>query len=150
MQVTHFYRVHYQDLEAYLARVYRMQGYDFRLATGATPGMCPEYIVLGELPPAANARQQADNIRRGRRTRNLGLILNVLCIDGFIPEGKYVIDNHDRVPPITVYTQLVRRIGDPADRRCVEFRQKNKTDKHFLERAATVDRLVVRLQEKSN
>ena len=39
------YRVKQRHLEAYLASVYRMDSFDFLLAAGATPGMCPEYLV---------------------------------------------------------------------------------------------------------
>ena len=81
------YRVKQRHLEAFLARVYRMDGFDFLLAAEATPGMCPEYLVSPALPPAIGARQEADRIRQGHRTRNVGLILNVLCLDGFIPPG---------------------------------------------------------------
>jgi len=36
--------------------------------------------------------------------RKLGLILNVLCVDGFIPKGKYVIDTSAPPNPIVRYT----------------------------------------------
>ena len=49
------YRVKQRHLEAYLAKVYRMDDFDFLLAAGATPGMCPEYLVSPALPPAWNA-----------------------------------------------------------------------------------------------
>ena len=86
------FRVHYRRLEEYLAKVYRMDGFDFLRATGAGPGLVPEYAVSPALPSAHDAARQADSIRAGRRTQNVGLILNVLCIDGYIPPGKYVID----------------------------------------------------------
>lgn len=92
MEVAYLCRVHYLGLQAYLAKVYKMKGYNVLFAVGVTNGMCPEYIVNGEMPPASNIGQQIDNIRRGRPTRNLSLILNVLCADGFIGKGKYIID----------------------------------------------------------
>jgi hypothetical protein len=96
MQVTHLCRIHYIDLQAYLAAVYKMKGYNILFAVGITHGMLPEYIVTGALPSATNIKQQSDNIRRGRPTRNLHLILNVLCADGFIGKGKYIIDTTPR------------------------------------------------------
>jgi hypothetical protein len=81
------FRVHYRRLEEYLAKVYRMEGFDFLLASGAAPGLVPEYGVNAALPPSEDAWRRADAIRAGRRTRDVPLILNVLCIDGFIPAG---------------------------------------------------------------
>ena len=96
MSVAHVCRVHYLDLQEYLDKVYRMRGYDVLFALGLTNGMFPEFIVTGKMPPAWNIAEQADNIRRGRPTKNLGLILNVLCADGFIGKGKYIIDTSMR------------------------------------------------------
>jgi len=86
------FRVHYRRLEEYLAAVYRMEGFDFLLASGAVPGLVPEYAVSPTLPLSEDARRRADAIRAGRRTRDVALILNVLCLDGYIPAGKYIID----------------------------------------------------------
>jgi len=61
------YRVKQRHLEAYLTKVYRMDAFDFLLAAGVTPGMCPEYLVSPAMPPAASALQEADRIRRGYR-----------------------------------------------------------------------------------
>ena len=101
------YRVKQRHLEAYLAKVYRMDDFDFLLAAGATPGMCPEYLVSPALPPACGAQQEADRIRRGHRSRNVALILNVLCLDGYIPAGRYTIDTHPEPPPGQVYRALL-------------------------------------------
>ncbi len=86
------FRVHYRRLEEYLATVYRMECFDFLMASGAAPGLVPEYVVRPKLPPSSDSERQADVIRAGRRTRNVALILNVLCLDGFIPPGKYISD----------------------------------------------------------
>ena len=96
MTVAQVCRVHYLDLQTYLAKVYRMQKYNILFSLGITPGMYPEFIVTGRMPPVANLGQQIDDIRRGRPTKNLGLILNVLCADGFIGKGKYIIDTSTR------------------------------------------------------
>ncbi len=96
MTVAQVCRVHYLDLQAYLSTVYKMRGYKIFFALGITPGMYPEFIVTGKMPPVANIGQQIDDIRRGRLTKNLGLILNVLCADGFIGKGKYIIDTSTR------------------------------------------------------
>ena len=89
------YRVKQRHLEAYLAKVYRMDGFDFVLATGATPGMCPEYLVSPALPPAISAQQEADRIRQGRRTRNVGLDPQ-RALPGRLHPGRAV---HHRHPP---------------------------------------------------
>lgn len=101
------FRVHYRRLEEYLAAVYRIEGFDFLLASGAVPGLVPEYAVSPTLPPSEDARRRADAIRAGRRTRDVALILNVLCLDGFIPAGKYIIDTRPEVANITPLARSV-------------------------------------------
>jgi len=140
MQITYECRVHHQDLEAFLAQVYGTVGYDVLRATGVSRGMIPEFIVTGTLPPATNIEQQADAIRRGRRTQNLHLVLNVLCQDGFIPAGKYVIDTTKRESPIVVYTRLLNTTHDPNHPRCLAFKRKHQGNTQFMKRAAILDR----------
>ena len=137
------FRVHYRRLEEYLAKVYRMEGFDFLLASGAVPGLVPEYAVSPALPPAEDARQRADTIRAGRRTRDVALILNVLCLDGFIPPGKYIIDTRPEPSPIDQYRALLRRIGTPESEECRAFRRAHQGDKAFIRLAAEIDTQVL-------
>jgi hypothetical protein len=136
------YRVKQRHLEAYLAKVYRMDGFDFLLAAGATPGMCPEYRVSPALPPAWSAQQEADRIRRGHPLRNVGLILNVLCLDGCIPAGQYTIDTHPEPPPGQVYRALLMKTADPKHPDCVGFKRAHRQDKPFTQLAAQMDKAV--------
>lgn len=137
------FRVHYRRLEEYLAKVYRMEGFDFLLASGAVPGLVPEYAVCPALPPAEDARRRADAIRAGRRTRDVPLILSVLCLDGLIPAGKYVIDTRPEPPPIDQYRALLRRTGTPESEECRAFRQARQGDKAFIRLAAEIDTQVL-------
>ena len=147
MRVTMCCRVHYLDLQVYLARVYRMRNYDLLKATGITNGMFPEYLVTGILPEAKNINQQTDNIRRGRRTRQLGLVLDVLCTDGFIPVGKYVIDTTLPPDPFLVYTRLIDEHQDPNHTECVAFRKQHRSPE-FQRRAKILDKLTLEFREK--
>ena len=147
MTVTFQCRVHYLDLQAYLARVYRMRDYDILRATGITHGLYPEYIVTGIMPPATNIGQQTDNIRRGRRSQNLGLILNVLCVDGFIPKGKYVIDTTAQADPFAVYTALINEHQDPNHRKCVAFKRRHRAPE-LQRRMKVLDKLVVEYKQQ--
>lgn len=142
MMVSKEFRVHYLDLQAYLAKVLRMDDYDLLRATGITHGLFPEYLVTGLMPPASNIGQQTDNIRRGRRTRDLGLVLNVLCLDGFIPRGKYVIDTTVVPVPIIVYTSLMNRHLNPNHPECVAFKKKHRSQE-FQRRAKILDKLTL-------
>jgi hypothetical protein len=137
------YRVRQRHLEAYLATVYRMDEFDFLMAAGATPGMCVEYAVSPTLPPAGTAVDQADRIRRGRRTRNVGLILNVLCLDGYIPAGKYIIDTRPEPPPAQVYRALLIETRNPNDPRCAAFRREHRDHRAFTQLAAQMDKAVL-------
>ena len=119
------YRVKQRHLEAYLAR-----------STGWTtstscwrPG--PRRACARNTSSARRCRQpanaqEADRIRRGHRTRNVALILNVLCIDGYIPAGQYIIDTHPEPPPGQVYRALLIETGDPNDPRCVAFKREHR------------------------
>lgn len=138
------FRVHYRRLEEYLAKVYRMEGFDFLLASGAAPGLVPEYAVSPALPPAEDARRRADAIRAGRRTRDVPLILNVLCLDGFIPAGKYIIDTRPEKPPIENYQALLRKTGNPLSAECVAFRDAHRQDRVFTRVAAEIDTTVLK------
>jgi hypothetical protein len=142
------YRVKQRHLEAYLAKVYRMEDFDFLLAAGATPGMCPEYLVSPALPPAFGATHEADRIRRGHRSRNVPLILNVLCADGFIPAGRYTIDTHPEPPPAQVYRALLMKTGDPDHPECVAFRREHRRNRAFTQLAAQMDKAVLEAQRE--
>jgi hypothetical protein len=126
-----------------------MRDYDVRLATGARGGMVPEFTVTGELPPAANMCQQTDNIRRGRLTRDLGLILNVLCVDGFIPVGTYTIDTTEDQTPIHTYSELLNRNYDPLHPACISLKEKHKHDKDFMRLAKELERLVLEAKRQA-
>jgi len=149
MLVSFCCRVHFRELEAYLAKVYKMRDYDVRLATGARGGMVPEFTVTGELPPAANMVQQTDNIRRGRRTRDLGLILNVLCVDGFIPIGTYTIDTTEDLTPINTYAELLNHTHNPLDPACIALKEKHKHDQDFMKRAKALELLVLEAKRQA-
>ena len=133
------FRVHYRRLEEYLVKVYRMEGFDFLLASGAAPGLVPEYAVNGALPPSDDARRRADAIRAGRRTRDVALILNVLCLDGCIPAGKYIIDTRPEPAVPDQYRLLLRQTGTPESEECRAFRHAHQDDKAFIRLAAEID-----------
>jgi hypothetical protein len=140
------YRVHYTALEEYLVKVYQMREYDFLVAAGCVPGTVPQYEVRGELPPAWDGAAQANRIRAGQRTRNVALILNVLCIDGFIPAGTYIIDTKPRPAPIELYRRLLYKTRDPHHAECVQFRQTHR-EPEFQEQASLLDKAVLEWQK---
>lgn len=142
------YRIHYEDLQEYLLKVFRME-IDVLAALRIPNGMFPEIIVTGRMPPAWNARQQADNIRRGRPCRNLGLILDVLCLDGFIPAGKYILDTHARQKPIDRYRETLQRVGDPLHQDCLALKEKYHGDRQFRQQAQLMDKAVLAYRRQS-
>ena len=149
MRMTPTCRVHFKDLEAYLAKVYRMQDYDIHRATGARADMAPEFIITGIPPTLNNLKQQMDNIRRGRKTRSVGLILNVLCIDGFIPVGKYVIDMTERVKPLDKYRKALYQTQDPLSDECLKIREKHKGDRKFIQQIAVLNKRISEIKTES-
>jgi hypothetical protein len=136
------FRVKARHLEDYLYEVYRMGEFDFLLAAGLKAGECPEYIVQAALPAAHEGPRRANEIRSGRRTKNVALILNVLCLDGYIPAGKYIIDTHREARPIDVYTSLMKTRLDVLDPDCVAFKNAHRKNKTFMAQAAVVDKMV--------
>jgi hypothetical protein len=141
LQVMHlpFYRVKMSHLEMFLAKVYHLDDFSFLIATGVTPGVCPEYTVQPALPNTWNAREVADKIRKGRRTNNMALIFNMLCLDGYIPAGHYVVDTKPEPPPIQTYRDLLMRTENPDHQACVAFKQEHSRDKEFKRMAGYLD-----------
>ncbi|MBX7133796.1 MAG: hypothetical protein K1X67_14070 [Fimbriimonadaceae bacterium] len=84
------FRVKQKHLEAYITSIYRFE-FDFLIATSQVAGMMIEFQVDGVIPSEAWAAR-AHELRCGKRTRDVRLILNVLAHDEFIPTGRYVID----------------------------------------------------------
>ncbi len=148
MSVLAMFRVNYRDLEKYLKLVYKMGGYSVKTATGTRGGGTPEIDVTGSLPAVANICQLIDNIRLGRRTRNLGLILDLLCKDGFIPAGKYIIDTNEIKSPIDTYAYLLNDTQDCLNPRCLAFKEEFNDDANFLKRATVLDSKLLRHQEE--
>jgi hypothetical protein len=141
MTMTPTYRIHYEDLEAFLLEVFRFE-FDVMNTLGITHGMFPEFAVFNRMPPAWNARQQADNVRRGRRCQNLPLILAVLCVDGFIPAGHYVLDTTERQSTMDRYRAILQVTDGPMHRDCRAFRAKHAKDKQFRQYADGLDKAV--------
>jgi len=148
MFVTPICRVHFRDLQEYLATVYKMVGYDIQRMTGASADMTPEFNVTGTLPDTPNIWQQIDRIRRGHKGRNLRLIMELLCKDGFIPAGKYIIDMTPGPVPLDVYRDALYRTGDPLDVECMRIKETNKGDRDFVKQAAMLDEKVTEYQTK--
>jgi len=148
MEVSLTCRVHFKDLQDYLFLVYKLRGYDIQQAVGAGRLMTPEFIVTGDMPNTPNLWQQIDNIRRGRSERNLGLILNLLCKDGFIPKGKYVIDMTPGPSPLDSYRDALHKTSDPLSVECLKIKETNKGDRDFVKAAAMLDKRVAEYQSK--
>lgn len=140
MEQLAVFRVHYENLEQYIEKVYGFD-FDFLMATGGAQGICPDYIVDGRLPETSGWIQQAAELRSGRRTRNVVLILAILCQDGYIPRGKYTVNTHAVPNLIGTYTGILNRVDDPNDKECLLFKSIHSSDKKFLERARTLDNL---------
>ena len=72
----------------------------------------------------------------------MSLILNVLCIDGYIPAGKYIIDTRPEPTPIEQYRALLRKTGTPESEECRAFRRTRQSDKTFIRLAAEINTAV--------
>lgn len=130
------FRVHFQDLEHYIQKVYGFE-FDLLYATGCTPDMCPEYQITGSLPSSIS--KQVRDLKLGKRTRNLSLILNVLAKDEYIPAGKYIIDTHKKPKLIDVYHNLLLRVRDPSLAECLKFKEDHKDNRQLMDQINIMD-----------
>jgi len=137
------FRVHYRTLEAYLCRVLHFPDYDFLLATGTVPGLVPEFNVGPTI--SDNRIRRANAARQGQRTHDVDLLLALLCHDGYIPAGKYIIDTRPEKPAIEVYKALLQATGTPEAEECRDFRLTHCHDRHFVQLAATIDTQILEL-----
>lgn len=136
------FRVKMADFEDFLHQAYGTEEFEFLVAAGIVAGECPEYIVRASIPEAHDYQRKADHIRNGGFSRNIPLILNVLCIDGLIPVGKYTIDTHPQPTTIAVYTALMKVKLDGNDPDCIAFKRAYRHDGEFLKRAERLDKAV--------
>ena len=142
------YRVRQRHLEEYLTSVYQMMGFDFLIATGGIAGTTFEYAVQAALPPSPDAARLAIAIRRGHRTQNVALILNLLCLDGYIPAGRYFIDTRPEAPAIQQYQALLQQTGDPLAASCQAFKDARRQDKLFTQQAGHLDKIVFEMRKE--
>ena len=131
------FRVHFEDLEAYIKLVF---GFDFEYleSTGTVAGQVAEYAVSGELP-SVEWQRKADQVRAGRRTRELRVILAVLAADGYIAKGQYIVSTHRRPTPIEVYTHALQQTRSVDSDLCQQVKAKFAGDPVFMQRAKVLD-----------
>jgi hypothetical protein len=140
------YRVKMKALIDYLYQVFHIEHYNFLRCAGVVPGQCPEYYVKAAVPE--NLEQKAQALRDGHFCSNVPLILNVLCLDGYIPSGRYIIDTHPAPPPIDIYTSLMKKRLDASHPECAAFKKANSRNKTFMAQAAVIDKMIKEATEQ--
>ncbi len=148
MTTVPVYIINCRDLEVYLQTVFKMDEYSVESATGARADMTPEFNVTGHLPGVSNIGQLVNNIRRGRRTRNLELILDILCQDGFIPAGKYIISMAEVPSPIEKYTEVLNKSQDYLHPACIAIKEENRGNVEFNRQVKLLDNGLLKHQER--
>ena len=148
MQIISTCRVHYKDLEVYLCKVFRMKHCDVLSITGSRGAMTPEIVVDGVIRDIGNLGQQLVDIRGGRQIRNLSLALNLLCKDGFIPKGLYIVDTTPLEKPIELYRRALNRVHTSFDAECLRIKNKNRKDARFMRQATLLDTKLIALQKE--
>jgi hypothetical protein len=83
------FKVEYKEFERFVEAVFGFE-FDFLFAAGISNGTGVEYKVVGELQ-TFSWKQKAEELRQGRRTKDVALILSVLAHDNYIPPGHYTI-----------------------------------------------------------
>ena len=72
----------------------------------------------------------------------------MLCADGFIPAGRYIIDTHPEPPPGQVYRALLIETGDPNHPRCMAFKRDRRRERAFTQLAVQMDKVVLEAQRE--
>ena len=85
---------------------------------------------------------------RWRSAANVPLIRNVLCLDDYIPAGRYIIDTRPEVPTINQYRALLQQTGDPLASRCLAFKEAHSKEKLFTHQAAQLDKIVFEMRKE--
>lgn len=123
------FRVYYKDLEEFISKVYGFE-FDFLLAMGMKQeGIGCDFQIDGIIPNTDSIRRQVDQIRYGRRSKNVQLLLDLCVQDGYMPAGKYSIDTRPTVDPVQYYRQILSETGNPDDPKCAAFRSYVKRER---------------------
>jgi len=131
------FRLHRLKLEAFIEQVF---GFDFDVLVALliVEGETVEFDVTGTLSTNELARRAGD-LRIGKRTRDLAMILNVLAFDGYIPKGRYTVVTRAPIDPLVQYRSLLQRHGDPKHPACVSLMGANRGNHDFMSKAAMLD-----------
>ncbi len=91
-----YYQVSHVELQSFIEARFGFP-YDMKFALGMADRETIEYRVDGILH-SNEMKEQARRLRAGRRTKNVGLILNTLAHDGEIPRGFYTVGHCSTAP----------------------------------------------------
>lgn len=132
MTTVPVFRVAHRDLEDFIGEVFGINGFDFLTATGTVEGTVVDYTVTGNYGQSDGALRKVEHIRSGRKIRDVSLILDLLCENGFIPRGKYSVETRKPVCPIEYYRSLLAKHNARWEHpECVAFKEyvaKNRPD----------------------
>jgi len=135
------FRVHYLALNAFVEKVFGFE-FDFMEVAGVTPNCGVDYRVQA-VSGGFGWDRRASDLRRGKRSKDMGLIFDVLALDGYIPAGMYTVSTKLLPEPTAIYTAMLQGGRRPLDPECVAFKEKHKGDKVFTERAKVLDQAVL-------
>ena len=132
-----FFRVHYLALERHLSRIQAPQLPRVG-SRRSQPRALSRIPHKREIP--AEWRSLTNRIRTGAPSTDLWLVLTMLCVDGDIPSGWYVIDTKRLRTPLSVYRETLQRTLDPLHHECVQLKERHRNNAHFRKAARIIDR----------
>jgi hypothetical protein len=133
-----FYQVSHIALESFIKARFGFE-YDMKFALGMADGETIEYRVDGILH-SNELKAQADKLRAGNRTRNVGLILNCLASWKEIPSGFYtVVVVPPPPPPMEIYRQLLANAGSTKAPECIAFVEQHRDNAAFMRGVETIN-----------
>lgn len=145
MALDPVWKVHYKDLEAYVAKVYGLKYFDFKFAVGLkVEGSQVDYgIIQGQIPETDGYIRQIGDIRLGQKTRNVPLLLNLLVKDGYIPAGRYLILTNPVAVPSEIYRTMLMQTRDPLHPDCLAFKEQFLEDRAITELCGKLDNAMI-------
>jgi hypothetical protein len=140
------FNVYYKDLEAYIEKVFGFRDFDLLFAAGIQEGIGVDYTVNGLIPNTSAYGDKVEDIRDGRRSKDVLLLLNLLVKDGYIPAGVYSVNTTKRNAPHDDYRALLMRTRDVLHPECLAFKVRFKDDAKVMDCVSKLDTALLERQ----
>jgi hypothetical protein len=124
-------------LEEFLQATYHTHHFDALKCAHAIHGDYPVYTVA---PTQTTANLKPTDRGRLFYTGNMTQVLSILCADGHLQPGTYVLDTTRPATLAEQYQRLLCTHRDLTHPACLTFKNQHINDKHFRFLCQTIER----------